>query len=95
MTKVNKPANIINSTLVHILNKKGEDMKSEKLQRLVRELEAIRKKTDPESEKRARELSCQIAKGIPKRILEKALEHPEKIRDLIDPRDTSQHPLLL
>jgi len=70
-------------------------MVSKKVQRLVRELDEVRKKIDPQSQEKARELSYQIPREIPRRILEKALQHPPEIRNLISPLDTSRHPLLL
>lgn len=70
-------------------------MISKRIQQLVRELEEIRKKPGPEAEKKARELSCQIAKKIPQKFLRQALQHPREVRNLIHPQDTNRHPMLL
>lgn len=66
---------------------------SKKLQRLVGELEMVLRIPSPESEAKARELSDQIAKAIPKTVPNKALAHPQEVRRFIHPQDVESHPV--
>lgn len=69
---------------------------SRKLQRLVEELEAIRRNPSPENEDKARELSCRIAEAIPKKVLRQALVHPLEIRSQLHSVDINPtHPMRL
>jgi len=77
------------------LNKQKEEaMNSKKLQRLIRELEEVRKKPGLENEAKAMRLSNQIARAIPRKVLRQALLHPPEVRDRIHPQDGSRHPVL-
>ena len=56
-------------------------------------LERARKDPQPEAEKKARDLAFEIGNKVPKRVLNRALEHPPEIRNLIHPQDVSRHPV--
>jgi hypothetical protein len=70
-------------------------MVSRKIQRMVKELEKIRKDTSPKAQARASELALLIGQKIPKKPLASALKHPPEIGHLIHPKDQSSHPVCL
>ena len=70
---------------------------SKQIQKMVGELDKVRRDPDSNAQARAGELAMQIGRKIPKRILRKALlRHPPEIQDLIYPQDQrNSHPVRL